>query len=316
MDHSINGVVPVNRREFLKSLFFLPFSAAIPLHAEHTGIFRFAQVSDIHLSFSKFDRSRRLYSHSTQLLADALNQIQAAGVHKVIFSGDLINSPKLSDLIRFQQIVERYPLTSYFVPGNHDLSVGNGLQRVDFFAQTGEKGIAGNRIPYLRRVAPNIVFIFLDGVDTSRITANGRFEKEQISWLSAQLKRFKNSGDDIFVFSHYPVYAPFKSRSHEIPPGESQAILQILQKNPHCRAFISGHYHSCKIRKKDFCWHISSPSLVEYPNAFRIFEYSSRGLSVGFQQCRFPALISKSQNRCPWYKLNSGSPVDRVNFLT
>lgn len=66
---------------------------------------------------------------------------------------------------------------------------------------------------------------------------------------------------------HVPIIEPFPSESHRLQnAGEVQAVIENI-KSYSC---FSGHYHAAKIFQKGNVLYVDSPSLVSYPNAFRI----------------------------------------------
>ena len=67
---------------------------------------------------------------------------------------------------------------------------------------------------------------------------------------------------------HNPLQEPFPSFHHRIL--NAQELQAVLDKYDMPIAIFTGHYHATKIYKNGNILHVSTPSLVTYPNAFRI----------------------------------------------
>ena len=63
---------------------------------------RIAQVSDAHFSSFEDNTSYKFLKKSGELLDDAITQINTSGAYDfVMFTGDLVNKPKVSELEKF-----------------------------------------------------------------------------------------------------------------------------------------------------------------------------------------------------------------------
>ena len=63
---------------------------------------RIAQISDAHFSSYEQNTSYKILKRSGDLLDDAIMQVNTSGSYDfVIFTGDLINTPKISELEKF-----------------------------------------------------------------------------------------------------------------------------------------------------------------------------------------------------------------------
>ena len=98
------------------------------------------------------------------------------------------------------------------------------------------------------------------------ITANGKLTDAQAEFLKEELEA--NKDKVIVIFQHHPVVEPFKSEHHRIVNSEDYMnIIKQYKKTP--IAIFSGHYHAAKIVRQGNIIHVSTPSLVTFPNAFR-----------------------------------------------
>ena len=67
---------------------------------------RIAQISDAHFSSYEKDTSYKMLSESGNILDDAITQINTSGAYDfVVFTGDLINTPQVSELEKFLNLV-------------------------------------------------------------------------------------------------------------------------------------------------------------------------------------------------------------------
>jgi hypothetical protein len=118
--------------------------------------------------------------------------------------------------------------------------------------------------------------IVLDTIIRDRLTANGRLGDEQLKWLNNELE--KSSNDIVLIYMHVPVVEPFNSPNHRLL--DSDKMQEILNKYKNPIVVFQGHYHSAKITQNDNIVYISCPSLVTYPNAFRIITITNNRKKV------------------------------------
>ena len=82
------------------------------------------------------------------------------------------------------------------------------------------------------------------------------------------------------IFLHHPLHEPFPSFHHRLI--NAQEFKNILDKYNMPIAVFSGHYHATKVYKEGHILHVSTPSLVTYPCAFRIVSVSNMKHQVVF----------------------------------
>ena len=242
---------------------------------------KFAQVSDVHFSTSKVNTTFKLTGDSPKILDDVINQInETPDINFVMFTGDLIDKPFEKELNAALPHIERLKYPWYFTFGNHDPCVGGYLTKKVYleileahnFNMTSKK-------PYYSFVPQKgYKVIVLDTIIDTRITSNGEIYPEQIKWLEQELENSKK--EIVLIFMHVPIIEPFPSEGHRLlNAGEIQAIIEKY-KNP--IAVFQGHYHANKITQHNNVLYVSSPSLVSYPNAFRIISVKNSKKKVIF----------------------------------
>ena len=70
-----------------------------------------------------------------------------------------------------------------------------------------------------------------------------------------------------------PVKEPFKSSGHRLL--NVQELVNLVAKHQKPVAFFTGHYHAAKVFQEGNILYVCAPSLVTYPNAFRIIKVTN-----------------------------------------
>jgi 3',5'-cyclic AMP phosphodiesterase CpdA len=254
-----------------------PALASMILHPDSLNI---VQISDVHYTTSSPNKGSRMLSDSKNLLEDAIYQVNKMNdIDVVVFSGDSINSPLKQDLISFVKIANRLKYPWYYALGNHEVSVSGDFTKEKYFRIVEALNLNYSSLtvhdvavrPYYV-IAPkkDYKIIFLDGVIDTKITANGEFTEKQLKWLDEKLTEYKNQ--KVIIVQHFPVVEPCKSLLHRTL--DAKEYLEILDKHNNVVAVLSGHYHCAKVTQRNNVLHISSPSLVQYPNSFNVINIS------------------------------------------
>ena len=232
---------------------------------------KFAHISDIHLSDKGADTSYKLLSHSKELFKDEIEQINSVkDVDFVMITGDLIDKPRKNLLEDACDMLNKLKSPWYFTFGNHDAAVGTAFKKDKYFdyLKKRNKSIKSDTFYYSFEPKKGYRIIVLDASVDNKITANGTLPQVQLDWLDNELKQAKDKNELPLIFLHFPLKEPFPSFHHRIT--NAQEFSNILSKYKMPMAVFSGHYHAAKIYKDNNILHVSTPSLVSYPNAFRI----------------------------------------------
>lgn len=242
----------------------------------------FAQISDAHYSQEKVNTSYRLNAESENILKDAIEQVNATpSVEFTVFTGDMINKSRKEDLYKFIDIANTLKKPWYAAFGNHDITIGGYLTKKKYSEILAEKNptLKHYQKPYYSFIPKRgYKVIILDTIIDTRITTNGEIDKAQLAWLDSELEKSKN--DVVLIFMHVPVIEPFASSSHTLL--NDKEVLNILSKYKNPIGIFSGHYHATKIIPKGNLIFVSTPSLVTYPNAFRIIKIKNNKNDVTF----------------------------------
>ena len=265
--------------KFVNSIFVLLLACAmfvgLRVYSASGDNLTFAQISDVHYSSAKTNTSYRLTAESGELLQDAISQVnETPDVDFVMFTGDMINTPYEKELMRFISYANQLRCPWYAVFGNHDISVGGYLSKKLYLdiLNSHNKAFSFPKPYYSFVPKKGYKVIGLDTIIDSRITANGELSKEELKWLDKELSKSKD--DVVLIFMHGPLVEPLHSQSHSTLNAEE--TLNIINKYKNPIAIFSGHYHTTKITQIGNVLHVSTPSLVSYPDAFRIVRINNQ----------------------------------------
>lgn len=239
------------------------------------GEVKFVQLSDVHYTDKRQSGSGRMLKESGQLLEAAVEQInEIKNLDFVVFTGDIINNPDKTLSEKFGAVVNNLKPKWYWTTGNHD--VGTSLTKAEFVLMMNSINHRQRAKPYYYFEIDEFIFIVMDGTIDTRPSSNAQFSKEELQWLEGVLNKY--SGKYAVIFQHFPIIEPFRSHTHDIiNAGE---YLELLDKYNNILAVFSGHYHAAKIRQRKGVVHVSSPALVQYPNAFRLITLKTTGDGV------------------------------------
>ena len=230
---------------------------------------RIAQVSDAHFSSFEENTSYKFLKKSGELLDDVIFQINTSGPYDfVMFTGDLVNYPKISELQKFTSHVNNLIYPWYAIAGNHDISIDGPLTKDKFMATLAQANDNMNQKNIYYAFTPKKGFrVIID----YKLTANGEISNEEFIWLKEELDEHEK--DTIIVCTHVPIIEPYSSSNHKMLNEYEVRKLLKTHKNP--LIVLQGHYHCVKIRQDENMLVITSPSLVTYPNAFRVININS-----------------------------------------
>ena len=274
----------------------------------------FAQISDAHYSSSTTNTSYRLTAESGELLADAIVQVnETPNVDFVMFTGDMINTPYQKELIKFLPYANQLKAPWYAVYGNHDICIGGFLSKRLYLdiLQSHNKNFNFSKPYYSFSPKKGYKVIGLDTIIDTRITANGQIDANQLKWLDKELYKSKN--DVVLIFMHGPLVEPIHSQGHATLNADE--VLKVINKYKNPIAIFSGHYHTTKITQLGNVLHVSTPSLVSYPNAFRIVKINNQKkkviFDIYFKETRFSDVQKRAKMMAFGSKTYYGADSDR-----
>lgn len=275
----------------------------------------FAQISDAHYSSAKTNTSYRLTAESGELLQDAVDQVnqQTPNVDFVMFTGDMINTPYQKELMKFLPYANQLNSPWYAVLGNHDTCVGGHLTKKVYWnlLNSHNRNFNFTKTYYSFSPKKGYKIIALDPIIDTRITANGEIDKEQLKWLDKELSKSKH--DVVLIFLHNPLVEPLHSESHKVLNADE--VLKVINKYKNPIAIFSGHYHTTKITQLGNVLHVSTPSMVSYPNAFRIVKINNLKdkvmFDIYFKETRYKDVQKRAKMMAFGSKTYYGAEKDR-----
>ena len=113
--------------------------------------------------------------------------------------------------------------------------------------------------------------ICLDSIIDYKLTSNGEISNEEFLWLKEELD--SHAKDTIIVCTHVPIIEPFSSPNHKM--NNDYEVRKLLKTHKNAVIVLQGHYHATKIKQDDNLLVISCPSLVTYPNSFRVININT-----------------------------------------
>lgn len=235
---------------------------------------RIAQVSDAHFSTFEDNTSYKFLKKSAELLDDVIFQINTSGPYDfVMFTGDLVNKPKISELEKFTEHANKLIYPWYAIDGNHDISIDGPLTKSKFIEILANANDNMNQKNIYYAFTPKKGFrvICLDSIIDYKLTSNGEINNKEFLWLEQELIEHKD--DTVIVCSHVPIIEPFSSPNHKML--NEYEVRKLLKTHENPVIVLQGHYHATKIKQENNMLVIASPSLVTYPNAFRVININS-----------------------------------------
>ncbi len=257
-------------------LLFLVFALLSAVYCEPSHSFeyslKFAQLSDVHYSLEQNNTSYRMITQSKPLLEDAVKQInEKEHLDFVVLTGDGTDKPQEDAIYGLIDGLNDLKFRWCYAVGNHDTSSGAYVNKEKFTEIIRKKNpdFKFNSTYYSFRPKKGFKVIVLDGAVNEDRSSGGIIPAEELAWLEEELDNIKKN-EIVLIFIHFPILPPYSAKNHEITNAE--VVKDILGRYKMPIAIFSGHYHSAKITKRGNILHVSTPSLIEYPNAFRITE--------------------------------------------
>ncbi|MBE7711125.1 MAG: hypothetical protein E7Z92_03185 [Cyanobacteria bacterium SIG31] len=235
---------------------------------------RLAQVSDAHFSTFEENTSYKFLKKSPELLDDVVFQINTSGPYDfVMFTGDLVNKPKTDELVKFLTHASKINCPWYAINGNHDIAIDGPLTKDEFrkILNGRNRYMSADKLYYAFTPKKGFRVICLDSIIDYKLTSNGEIDEKQLKWLKEELDDHKK--DAVILCTHVPIDEPYSSSNHKML--NEYEIKSLLKEYTNPIIVLQGHYHCVRARQSDNIVYITSPSLVTYPNAFRVININS-----------------------------------------
>jgi len=235
---------------------------------------RLAQVSDAHFSSFEENTSYKMLKNSAAILDDVVLQLNTSGPYDfVVFTGDLVNTPQQTELAKFITHIKKINYPWYAINGNHDVAIGGNLSKKCFkqMLNSANRNMRGEKSYYAFTPKKGFRVICLDSIIDYKVTTNGEIPRDEFEWLKEELDN--HASDVVIICTHVPIDEPFSSPNHKML--NEYEIKGLLKSYNNPIIVLQGHYHCTRARQSDNIVYITSPSLVTYPNAFRVVNINS-----------------------------------------
>ncbi|HUB43748.1 MAG TPA: metallophosphoesterase [Acetobacteraceae bacterium] len=231
-----------DRRNFLKCMAWagtamvwtvaggVPRSRLIGSAEAATSGFNFVQISDSHLGFNK-----PANPDVTATLQEALKDVAAlpGSPAFMIHTGDITHLSKPAQFDTARQCLSEVKLTTYTVPGEHDILEEDGKSYLNHFG----KGSQGDG--WYSFDAGGVHFIAMVNVVNLKGNGLGDFGHEQLEWLERDVKGLSAS-TPIVVFAHVPLWIAYQPWGWGTQDG-AQALSYL--KRFGSVTILNGHIH-------------------------------------------------------------------------
>ncbi|MFH0962519.1 MAG: metallophosphoesterase [Planctomycetota bacterium] len=224
---------------------------------------RFA--GDIHTK--DFVRSFRIL----ELAVGEINRIE--GVDFVVITGDLTDSGNdVEGLRKVKSILDGLSVPYYPVIGDHD--------RREVF-----RSVFGGALDASTDVKGRHL-VMLD-------TSPGKLEADDLEWFVRDLDA--HEGAPTMVFMHRPpllsdveVYLAQKFYGSRLRLGNADEVLAVIRARPWVKAVFAGHCHTATERTQDGCFFVTSASLIEPGNLYRVVRVRGDEVTTELRSVQVP----------------------------
>ena len=189
---------------------------------------RLAHISDVH--FGRED---------PDLVEGLLHALAEARPDVIVVSGDLTQRARKSQFRTARAFLRQLPNVPHLVvPGNHDVSATNLIDRLARPLKRYRRYIAEDLTPYLE-----LEGIAIAGINTVRLLArkDGRINRAQVATACEQLSQAHPEAIRVVV-THHPIDLPLHDREHAILSRAPMAIRAFSAAQ--VDLFLSGHIHT------------------------------------------------------------------------
>jgi 3',5'-cyclic-AMP phosphodiesterase len=257
--------------------------------------FKFAFIPDTHLSFEKKD-DWILTNESLVILQDTIKQLDKVPDLKfVAFGGDLIDKKenKVSDMELLVDIFSELRLPYYVILGDRDADTDENYTKTDFTAEFKFNGFDNIHQSYWAKdIEDNVLLIGLDSSTSNSFS--GYLPAEEMDWLKNVLDENKNKFTIIFI--HHPPISDFDDNYRLKNASE---FKELIKRYPQVKVVLSGHAHRNFTRNINGTLYVVSPSIVTYPNEYKILTIYSDKVTVENKAISFKQIIKKAKKLIP-----------------
>lgn len=203
----------------VKKIFSLLFILLSTTMMAQRGTFRFAQLTDIHLS--------RTDAQPTEYLLKSIAQINATdSIDFVLVTGDLTEEGDRTTLNKVKECLNLLKVPVYVVMGNHETKWSDS-------GCTAFSSIFGGE--HFEFIHQGILFLGFNSGPLMRM-AFGHVSPQDITWMKQEIEHF-GTDKPVILVTHYPLLDGDVDNWYDV----TDAVRPY-----NVRLFIGGHYHQLK----------------------------------------------------------------------
>jgi len=203
----------------VKKIFLLLFILLSTTMMAQRGTFRFAQLTDIHLS--------RTDAKPTEYLLKSIAQINATdSIDFVLVTGDLTEEGDRTTLNKVKECLNLLKVPVYVVMGNHETKWSDS-------GCTAFSSIFGGE--HFEFIHQGILFLGFNSGPLMRM-AFGHVSPQDITWMKQEIEHF-GTDKPVILVTHYPLLDGDVDNWYDV----TDAVRPY-----NVRLFIGGHYHQLK----------------------------------------------------------------------
>ena len=206
----------VDRRNFLSCMAWVgtgllwtisggvPRSSRLGAEEPRKGELFFMQISDSHIGFDKAANT-----DVTATLRAAIAKINGLEVQPefLLHTGDITQLSKASEFDTADQVLrEARTAKTFYVPGEHDVSVDGGASYLDRYGKGTQRGREGGG--WYSFDHSGVHFIGLVNVLNLKAGGLGSLGAEQLAWIERDVKHLSSS-TPLVVFAHVPLWSVY-----------------------------------------------------------------------------------------------------------
>lgn len=238
--------------------------------------FKMVFLPDIHLSLEEVEKEGSiLYKESLVILQDVILNLNKRGeIDFAVFGGNL--SDDIADLPMFLDTVADLNADYYAILGNLEaMAKGEFIKEFDEF---------GTQTFWTAEPVENILVIGMDSSICGQ--EKGYINIHQLFWLDTILKN--NREKFTIIAMHHSPYLSLE---------KPELFLELLNFYPQVKLVLSGHDLRSFAKQENGKLFMSFPSIVSYPNKYRILEIYPDMVRVDTEKISFKQIIKKAKKK-------------------
>jgi len=255
-------------------------------------------LPDTHISFKETE-DWILYKESFVIFQDVIKNIKTVPeLDFVVFGGDLTDNDDntLSDLPLFLDSIEDIGVKYFAILGDREADLKNGYTKQDFCAEFRRNGFGNQNFTYWAEQLQNNTLLI--GLDTSvENKFEGKLPAEELLWLDNTLKA--NPDKFTVIVMHHPALQSTVSDKtvwKKFILQNADEFLNVINKYPQVKLVLSGHHHNYAVKNIAGKLFISLPSVVTYPNSYKILKIYPDRIEVENKNISYKQIIKKAKN--------------------